>query len=569
MPGQRNTAAQYAIVCGFGHLGNRVAEQLLERGYRVLVIEKSLETAEVKRAEALGCELLEGDIREDYVLDLAEVSSATCFIAVTGDDRANLEAGIAARQRNSAIPVVVRLVDQVLARRVESAFAIQALSVPFLVSPSFVSAATDDAIIAMFNVDGCYLSLFQDGFRCAAGANESGVRIRKDGAALRIIPPAMQDIPGGECLVAALQRSPRRTRRPRRRSKADGAVLAARKPVTPQNPFHTLLEVWQHASAVTRKLLVALLAASALSVFIFTYFGHMSPLDAVYFVVTTLTTTGYGDINLQQAPALLKIYGILMMLCGAGLLATIYAIIADYVLSIRVEYLLGRRKIKLSDHTLVVGLGNVGYRVAHDLHLLGVPVVGVEVNEDSDNVHAAAGAFPVVIGNAGRASVLERAGVERAKVVLAVTDDAMVNLSVALHARERNPGIKTVVRTFESDLAAKLKLCGLDVVLSTSAIATPVFADMASYPWVHGSFPFLGSDILLARHIIDDHSPFCGKSVQAVSNELGMAIVLLASSALDEYRPAAPEDQLYKGQKVTVLLTREKIAQLAPQPVVR
>ncbi len=544
------TDTGHAIVGGLGHLGERIAALLRERGCTVVAIEQVVDDALRQRMEALGCRLVPGDVRDDHALELAGIATAHFVFLVTGDDLANLEAAIDARTCNPTASIVLRLFDQSLARCVEGAFGIHALSASFISSPAFVSAATEESIVAMFNIDGCHLGVYQRLVDDDAPISPS-VRVAKAGLALRL------DDSGPLCLTLPQHRHPRHAAHTGRRRVCFRALFD-------WHPRHLLREfaaAWRHAAGITRGLLIALGAMMLLSVLVFTGFGNMTSLDAIYFVVTTMTTIGYGDLNLLNAPPLLKVYGIMMMLGGAALLATVYALIADYVLTARVEYLLGRREVRLRDHTVVIGLGNVGYRVARDLALLGVTVVAVEANEDSDNVSAARAQFPVVIGNAARASVLHKAGVDHAAVLLALTDDPMLNLSVAMHAREHTPGIKAVVRTYDVGLARKFSTFGLDNVLSTSAIAAPVFVDVALHPGVHGSFIYDGDDILVAHLAVDASAALRGQRIAAIGDTLGIAVVLVADASTD-YRLATPDAILRPGQRIVALLTRDKLPQL-------
>jgi Trk K+ transport system NAD-binding subunit len=238
-------------------------------------------------------------------------------------------------------------------------------------------------------------------------------------------------------------------------------------------------------------------------------------------------------------------------------LATAYAIISDYVLSTRLEYLLGRRAVNKTDHTIVIGLGKVGFRVATDLHILGTDMVAIEAKEDSDNISAARLLFPVIIGNAGRSSVLQKAGLANARTILALTDDPMLNLSVALHARACNPQIKTIIRIFEPNFAERLRGLNFDAVISTSAIAAPVFVDTALIPGVEGSFDYAGQNFLVIKQIINSQSPFAGKTARQISAESGIAALFAASDEnSDSYQRVAPETAIAIGQKVILLATR-------------
>lgn len=545
----------HAIVGGCGHLGSRIASGLLERGLSVTLVEKCFDDGVVARMESAGYVLIRGDVRDDDILIQAGIGHADCFIAVTGDDRANLESAITAREMNDRCAVVARLYDQTLGERVEKAFGIRALSASFLASPAYISAATDDAIVSALTIDGCCIGIHA---RSAKPVKAKGhyVKISEDGLDL-----CDYDGAGESCFFASVHGSSRGLYHKRQRRKSAG-----RRPLTSAmsflNPIALAQEVintWTRAALITKRLTVALLAVAGVSVAVFSASGRMSPLDALYFVVTTMTTVGYGDINLQHAPTGLKVFGIVMMIAGAALLATVYAIIADRVIEARLEFLLGRRRVPMRGHTIVVGLGKVGYRVARGLRSLGLDVVGIEAVEDLDNVSAARTAFPVIIGDASRTSILNKASVDSAETILALTDDPMLNLSIALDARERNPKIRTIVRTYDAALAGKFSSLGLDATLSTSAIAAPAFIDAAIHPGVQGSFRANDQDILVARYTIDQGSPLHDRTPADIGAGMGIAVIAATDGVHPEYRPTALDKPLSEGQKVLALLSRSSV----------
>jgi Trk K+ transport system NAD-binding subunit len=254
---------------------------------------------------------------------------------------------------------------------------------------------------------------------------------------------------------------------------------------------------------MTRRLFYAALGVLLISIVVFTVFGRMNPLDATYFAVTTLTTVGYGDINLQWASSGLKVFGICLMLSGAAILATIYAIVADRVLATRVELLLGLRGVHRVGHTVVVGLGRVGFWVANEMYALGVDIVAIEPHADTEKVAEARALFPVVVGDASHMDVLKRACVDQADVILALTNKTVLNLNVALRAKELNPSIRTVIRTHEPALSEHFRELGLDAVVSTAAISAPAFADAALNEDVVATFYVGSTEVQLVKEPAD------------------------------------------------------------------
>ena len=227
--------------------------------------------------------------------------------------------------------------------------------------------------------------------------------------------------------------------------------------------------------------LIALVAAIvAFSSAVFAQFHGLTPVDAVYFTITTVTTTGFGDINLVDASWALKLYGILLMLVGAATLAALYALVTDALVSSRIARALGQVPRGIRGHVVVAGLGTVGFRIVEQLVAARVPVAAIERNEESRFVGAArALGVPVIVGDAGLAQTLAHARPQRARCLLAVTDSDVANLEAALNARTVAPDLKIVARLFDADLAERVERIFGIPSRSVSALAAPAFAAAA------------------------------------------------------------------------------------------
>ena len=201
-------------------------------------------------------------------------------------------------------------------------------------------------------------------------------------------------------------------------------------------------------------------------------------LDSAYFAVTTVSTTGYGDITPLHEGAGLKLGVMALMLIGALSLALVYALITDAVVGVRLSRSLGERPRPRRDHVVVLGLGRIGQRVVEDLVARRIPCIAVERNEDAPGVHAARRLrVPVVLADISSPAVLEGLHIPTARCLMAVTDDDAANLAAALGARTLAPDVRVVLRLFDHDLAARVETAfAIHVSRSVSSLAAPAFA---------------------------------------------------------------------------------------------
>lgn len=120
--------------------------------------------------------------------------------------------------------------------------------------------------------------------------------------------------------------------------------------------------------------------------------------------------------------------------------------------------------VSLEDHTVVVGYGPAGRRLARVLADTGIPYAVSDLNPESLREAEALGA-PTVFGDASRAPILTSLGVERAKLLVVAINDAGATRRIAAVARHLNPTLQIVARTrFLHDVEA-LTAAGADIVV--------------------------------------------------------------------------------------------------------
>jgi voltage-gated potassium channel len=180
------------------------------------------------------------------------------------------------------------------------------------------------------------------------------------------------------------------------------------------------------------------------------------------------------------------------------------------------------------NHIVVCGLGRVRYRVAEQLLQFGEEVVGIEQREEGRFVERLREmGVPVIIADARQREALAKAGVPRARAIIPCTEDDLTNLAIALDARELKPGIKVVMRMFDTELAKKVERgFGIHTAFSTSALAAPAFAAAATQADISHSF-YVGDTLLNVSQVtVRNGSRLVGKTLAQLERELDLSVIL-------------------------------------------
>jgi len=134
-----NTYRDHIVLCGLGHLGYRIYEQLIASGQDVVVIEREENNRFVAEARNKpGTCILIRDMKDDQSLIDAGIERARVIIVATNDDMANLEVALDARRMNPKVRVIMRLFDQRMADKfkeaalIDEAFSPAALAAPIV-----------------------------------------------------------------------------------------------------------------------------------------------------------------------------------------------------------------------------------------------------------------------------------------------------------------------------------------------------------------------------------------------------------------------------------------------------
>jgi len=118
---------------------------------------------------------------------------------------------------------------------------------------------------------------------------------------------------------------------------------------------------------------------------------------------------------------------------------------------------------KLKNHYIICGGGRVGLHTAELLKARRIPFTIIEKQEHliKEAVH---NNFPIVEGDALEESMLEEAGLKRAKGLIAVLPETEKNILVILTAKEINPSAVIYARCNRKEHIKRLKKAGADHV---------------------------------------------------------------------------------------------------------
>lgn len=195
---------------------------------------------------------------------------------------------------------------------------------------------------------------------------------------------------------------------------------------------------------------------------------HWNILDALYMTVITLTTVGYGEVH--DVSKMGRIFTIFLVFFGFGFIIYVAGAVVQFMVEGRIRAILGRkildRKInRLKNHYIVCGYGRIGRVLCKRLIIEPIDLVVVESNEDlvpvmeEDNVL-------YVFGDAADETNLLKAGIKRAKGLVAVLATDADNVFLVLTARQISPDLNIIARAGHEKSKAKLLAAGANTVES-------------------------------------------------------------------------------------------------------
>lgn len=198
-------------------------------------------------------------------------------------------------------------------------------------------------------------------------------------------------------------------------------------------------------------------------------------ISALYFTLVTLSTLGYGDIVPVTSET--RIFVVTLLVIGLSVFATAIASTLGPLISGELSFILGSRKAKMeaNNHIILVGEGTFAHVTARELVQRGVSFVQLL----APGAEPLTPDRPVVRREPDEESGLRKAGIERARMVIAAHDDDGRNAFTTLLAKNIDPRIKVIAVASSSRSMRPLELARADIVFAPALAGGRLLADLA------------------------------------------------------------------------------------------
>jgi len=189
-------------------------------------------------------------------------------------------------------------------------------------------------------------------------------------------------------------------------------------------------------------------------------------LDALYMTVETLTTVGYNEVH--EMTRMGRIFTILLICIGVAFFLYVAGAVVQFMVEGRIRTILGRRRLdkkidRLKNHYIICGYGRIGKVLCK--MLLSKPIDLVVVEKDPDLIpEMDADKILYVSGDATNEENLIKAGIQRAKGLIAALATDTENVFLVLTARQLNPDLYIIARASRNESKTKLQAAGANKV---------------------------------------------------------------------------------------------------------
>ncbi|MBI4780056.1 MAG: potassium channel protein [Oscillatoriophycideae cyanobacterium NC_groundwater_1537_Pr4_S-0.65um_50_18] len=598
------------LVCGLGSLGQHCVAELKEYGAIVsAIVDAPPKNWEIPELPQLLEEVFIGDCRLETVLKQARIHHCRTILLVTGNERVNTEAALAARALNPDVRLIVRSDKQNLNQLLGENLGNFAAFEPTQLSASaFALSALGVETLGYFNLEKRLLRVVKyqvhqgdrwcDRWR-VHGLNSRSRRLLSHASA-QLNPPltpaapqqfhqwepdavlqagdtvvyveVMNSLDMGNMLARPTHESEQRAKPSRWRKKKTWIAQLRHWGKQEKNFAQMLLRFWRSTEQYQTQRVaivcgITLVAMWLLGIVLYRLSYPGAGLAEAFYAPIILLLGGYGDLfgsvdfANQPAPAAempgwLRLFSLMLTLAGTAFVGVLYALLTEALLTSRFMFFSNRDPVPQANHVVLVGLGRVGQGVAALLQELKQPLVAITIQAiDSSTLPR----MPIIMGDLTH--LLAKVNLETAKSIIVVTGDDIQNLELGLMAHTINPQSRLVIRTYDQHFSNSVtRLFPYAQVLCGSALSAEVFVAAAFGENIISLFHFNQQTVLVTEYSIEVGDTLNGHLLSEIAYGYGIVPVLYQRSRQEPPELMPSEDmRLYVGSRLIVLATSQSL----------
>ena len=248
--------------------------------------------------------------------------------------------------------------------------------------------------------------------------------------------------------------------------------------------------------------------------------GEYTWVEALWLVVITVSTVGYGEHS-DTGPAIqLLTMGVILV----GMSSAVYTFSGFFqlVLAGELERSLGWKRMtrqieNLQNHVIICGMGRSGRSLARDLQHRDREFVIIECDETKVEESQALD-FPTFCGDATEESTLRQVGIDRAHALVSALPSDADNVFITLTARDMNSHLLIIARAEQESTAKKLHQAGAQKVVMPARVSAIQMSRMILHPSTADLMELVAEssylDIELDELSVNEHRGLIGISVQ-------------------------------------------------------
>jgi voltage-gated potassium channel len=291
-------------------------------------------------------------------------------------------------------------------------------------------------------------------------------------------------------------------------------------------------------------------------------------LEALYQTVTTVTTVGFREVRPLSDAGM--VFTIVLILFGVGTALYALGVLIQTLVEGDLHDVFGRRRMErkiadIPEPVIVCGWGRVGRAIAKEVADAGAEPVVV----DRDEARLETSPYPTVAGDATDDQVLRRAGLDRARALVAALDSDAGNLFVTVSARALRPDLFIVARVRVDESVEKLRRGGADRVVNPQSIGGARMAAFVLQPHVTEFLDVVMHDrdieFRLEEVSVAPGSTIVGATLREaqIRDRTGALVLALRDEAGAFSTNPSPDVRLDRGQVLIAIGTPDELGKLA------